>query len=111
MRAAPVAKTAQEKIIREYFSDIPIMAEVARCESTFVHYKPDGTILQGYVDNRDTGALQINKFYHEATALSMGLNIEVFEDNLKYGRHLYETQGLQPWSASKKCWEKQLALI
>lgn len=86
------------------------MAEVARCESTFRHYMGDGSVLQGHVDPDDTGAMQINKRYHLQSAEKMGLNINVLEDNLKYGRHLYENQGLQPWSASKHCWSKHLAM-
>jgi hypothetical protein len=109
-QATSVAKYYDvESRVREYFSDIPMMAEVARCESTFRHTHADGRVLRGYVDNRDTGVMQINTFYHLATAEAMGLDVENFYDNLAYARHLYERQGLQPWNASRPCWGNQLA--
>ena len=40
-----------EAIVREYFSDIPVMIQVARCESTFRHTLADGSVLRGVVDN------------------------------------------------------------
>lgn len=85
------------------------MAEVARCESTFTHYQNDGSVIVGRVDNRDTGVMQINKYYHEDTAIAMGLNVDEFYDNLAYARNLYERKGVQPWSASQPCWGKHLA--
>lgn len=99
-----------EEIVREYFEDIPIMAEVSRCESTFKHYLKDGSVLRGRVDSDDTGVMQINKRYHESTAVSMNLDLEDLYDNLAYARNLYERQGTQPWSASMPCWGKSLAL-
>ncbi len=99
-----------EAVVREYFSDIPIMVQVARCESTFVHTLADGSVLRGRVDNRDTGVMQINTYYHGNTAESLGLNLENLQDNMAYARDLYERQGTQPWSASAPCWSKTLAL-
>lgn len=100
-----------EELVREYFRDIPIMAEVARCESTFRHTLADGSVLRGVVDNRDTGVMQINTFYHQVTADSLDLDLEDFYHNMAYARNLYERQGTQPWSASRPCWGKsQLAM-
>ena len=98
-----------ELAVRSYFRDIPIMIEVARCESTFRHELADGSILQGRVDPADTGVMQINKRYHQATAAAMELNLDDLYDNMAYARHLYEKQGTQPWSASAPCWNNQLA--
>lgn len=98
-----------EAIVRSYFSDIPIMVQVARCESTFRHTLADGSVLRGHVDNRDTGVMQINTYYHGDTAERLGLDLESIEDNMEYARYLYETQGTQPWSASRPCWGKTLA--
>lgn len=98
-----------ERIVREYFKDIPVMIQVARCESTFRHTLADGSVLQGRVDPRDTGVMQINKGYHEATADQLGLNLDDIYDNMAYARHLYEKQGTQPWSASSPCWSPTLA--
>lgn len=98
-----------ERIVRSYFKDIPILIEVARCESTFRHTLEDGSVLKGVVDPADTGVMQINKRYHQKTAAAMGLNLEDIYHNMAYARHLYETQGTQPWSASAPCWNRTLA--
>jgi hypothetical protein len=98
-----------ESIVRTYFRDIPVMIQVARCESTFRHIMTDGSVLQGRVDPADTGVMQINKRYHEETAVRLGLNVDDIYDNMAYARHLYETQGTQPWSASEPCWGRTLA--
>lgn len=93
-----------EGIVRSYFADIPVMIQVARCESTFRHTLKDGSVLAGRVDPADTGVMQINKRYHEATATALGLDLNDIYDNMAYARHLYEKQGTQPWSASAPCW-------
>ena len=98
-----------EAIVRSYFADIPVMIEVARCESTFRHELEDGSVLVGRVDPADTGVMQINKRYHEASAVAMELDLDTIEDNMAYARHLYERQGVQPWSASMPCWGGSLA--
>jgi hypothetical protein len=98
-----------EAIVRSYFKDIPVMAEIARCESTFRHELEDGSVLQGRVDPADTGVMQINKRYHEAAASAMKLNLEDLYHNMAYARHLYETQGTRPWNASMPCWGNTLA--
>ena len=110
-----VTKTASasntEKAVREYFSDIPVMIQVARCESTFRHTLADGSVLRGKVDSRDTGVMQINSYYHGTAAAALGLDLEIFEDNMAYARHLYETQGIKPWNASSPCWGASLASL
>ena len=98
-----------ESIVRSYFRDIPVMIEIARCESTFRHELKDGSVLQGRVDPADTGVMQINKRYHEERATAMDLNLDDIYHNMAYARYLYETQGVQPWSASAPCWNKTLA--
>ncbi|KKT78998.1 MAG: hypothetical protein UW75_C0029G0007 [Parcubacteria group bacterium GW2011_GWF2_44_8] len=99
-----------EQIVRSYFEDIPVMVQVARCESTFRHTLADGSVLKGVVDPADTGVMQINKRYHEKAAAAMRLDLEDIYDNMAYARHLYETQGTQPWSASAPCWNQSLAM-
>ncbi|MFT5849540.1 MAG: hypothetical protein ACI9H6_000349 [Patiriisocius sp.] len=100
-----------EAVVREYFADIPVMIQVARCESTFRHTLADGTILRGFVDDRDTGVMQINLGYHGETADRMGLDMENIYDNMAYARDLYERSGTQPWSASAPCWSRTLASV
>jgi len=103
--------TDTETIVREYFADIPVMIQVARCESTFRHHLADGSVLRGKVDNRDTGVMQINTYYHGDRAEELELDLEDIYDNMEYARYLYEKQGLQPWSASAPCWNRTLASL
>ena len=98
-----------EAIVRSYFSDIPVMIQVARCESTFRHTLTDGSVLQGRVDSADTGVMQINKRFHEAKAVELGLDLDDIYDNMTYARYLYEKKGTQPWNASSPCWGRTLA--
>lgn len=86
------------------------MAEVARCESNFRHTRTDGTVLRGRIDPADTGIMQINRRYHEDRAVTMGLDLADIYHNMAYARYLYETQGLQPWSASAPCWRSEVAI-
>jgi hypothetical protein len=110
MEAIVSDPASTEAVVRSYFHDIPIMIEVARCESTFRHYLHDGSVLQGRVDPADTGVMQINKRYHLDSAMNMDLDLENIYDNMEYARHLFERQGLQPWSASAPCWDRSLAV-
>lgn len=103
----PLSNT--ESVVREYFSDIPVMAEIARCESGFRHSLSDGSVLTGRVDAADTGVMQINKRYHQAAAHAMDLNLDNIYDNMAYARYLYDTQGLRPWNSSAGCWNVTLA--
>lgn len=102
--------TDTEAAVRSYFSDIPVMIQVARCESTFRHTLADGSVLRGVVDSDDTGVMQINLRYHEETAEKLGLDLTDLYDNMAYARNLYERQGTQPWSASAPCWSPTLAM-
>ena len=106
-----VAPSNTEAEVRKYFSDIPVMIQVARCESQFRHTLADGSVLKGKIDNRDTGVMQINSFYHSKAATNLGFDINNFHDNMAYARHLYETQGMQPWRASSACWGVTLASL
>jgi hypothetical protein len=67
------------------------MVAIIDCESGFVHYKSDGTVIRGRVDNRDTGLAQINSYYHPE------VESENFWVNISYARELYDEQGVQPW--------------
>lgn len=87
------------------------MIQIARCESHFRHTLDDGSVLRGRVDARDTGVMQINTYYHEATATELGLDLEDLQDNMAYARDLYERKGTQPWTASQPCWGPTLASL
>ncbi len=99
-----------EDAVRSYFKDIPVMIQIARCESGFRHILADGSVLRGVVDNADTGVMQINKRYHLSAATIMGFDLDNIQGNMAYARTLYLSQGTQPWNASSPCWGQTLAL-
>ncbi len=96
--------------VKSYYADEPLLIDIARCESTFRQYDKNGNILRGKVNSDDVGVMQINEKYHLEKAQSMGLDIRTTEGNVAYAKYLYDTQGAAPWSASQKCWSKQIAL-
>ena len=93
-----------EAYVKEYFKDVPILAEVARCESEFRHTDSKGNLIRGLVDNADVGVMQINERYHLKQAVALDINIHTIDGNLEYARQLYEKQGVYPWMASSACW-------
>lgn len=95
-----------EAHVREYFSDAPIMAEVARCESHFTQFTQSGKVLRGRVVPEDVGVMQINETYHLERSIELGYDIYTLDGNLGYARHLYEELGARPWLASAPCWAK-----
>ena len=98
-----------KEYVNKYFSDIPVMAEVARCESQFRQHGKDGRVLSGVVNSSDKGVMQINEYYHLDKAQKLGLDLKTIEGNTAYARYLFETKGLQPWISSSKCWKKTAA--
>lgn len=98
--------SATEERVREYFQDIPVLIDVAYCESRFVQFNPNGSVMRGRVNPDDVGVMQINETYHLATARKLGLNLNTLEGNMAYGRYLYETFGTDPWVHSAPCWNK-----
>lgn len=99
-----------ESIVRSYFSDIPVMIQIARCESEFRHTLADGSVLRGKVDPADVGVMQINTRYHGAEAKALKLDLHDLHDNLAFARQLYERQGTKPWSSSASCWSGAIAM-
>ena len=100
-----------KRITKEYFKDTPILAEIARCESTYRQFTSNGQLLRGRVNGADVGVMQINEKYHLARSKKLGIDIYTLEGNLKYGALLYKEQGSQPWSASRPCWGKSTATL
>lgn len=100
----PTATTKEQ--VYAYFSDIPILAEVARCESEFRQFETNGQVLRGRVNGQDVGVMQINEHYHLATSQKLGLDIHTLEGNMAYARFLYENEGTRPWNYSSACWSK-----
>ena len=99
------SKTVEAEV-REYFEDTPILAEIAKCESSFRHISGGGEIVRGRVNRSDIGVMQINTYYHGEEASKLGINLHTLQGNLAYAKQLYEKEGSAPWSSSSKCWNK-----
>src|SRR3989338_3903310 len=95
-----------EQYVREYFKDDPILAEIAKCESTFRQYSSSGEVIKGRVNKSDVGVMQINKYYHLKQALKLGYDLHTIEGNMAYAKALYDREGTKPWNSSSKCWGK-----
>lgn len=93
-----------EAYLRKEYADTPILVEIARCESTFRQFHDDGRVVQGIVDKRDTGVMQINTHYHGDTAKKLGHDLRTLQGNVAYAKYLYGKSGSKPWSASQSCW-------
>ena len=95
-----------ESYIRHYFADLPVLVDVAYCESNFRQYDKNGNILRGVVNKSDIGVMQINTYYHLNDAKELGYDLYTLEGNTAYARVLYEKKGTNPWTYSSKCWAK-----
>lgn len=93
-----------EELVRRAFADAPVMIEIARCESGFRQFGPDGTVLRGRLNPQDIGIFQINEGYHQNAASRLGFNIFAVAGNLAYARRLYNQNGFRDWSWSEECW-------
>ena len=98
-------------ITKEYFKDTPVLAEIARCESTYRQFSEKGNVLRGKVNSADVGVMQINEKYHLKRSQELGLDIHTLEGNLAYGKFLYKEQGSRPWNASRPCWGKPATVV
>jgi len=89
-------RAAIEKQVREYFADIPVMIEIARCESNFRQFTDGGSVLRsaGMI-----GIFQFHEVVHSGAALTLGHDLATTAGNLAYARHLYEQAGTGPWSS------------
>ena len=95
-----------EKFINDYFADIPVLTQIAKCESRYRHLNSNGDVLKGEENIYDRGVMQINVLYHADIAEKLGLDIHDLDGNVAYARYLYEKQGAKPWMSSSACWAK-----
>jgi len=93
-----------EAYLRKEFANEPILVDIARCESNFKQFSPDGKLIRGMVDRDDVGVMQINERYQGDTAKKLNFDLHTLEGNAAYAKHLYKEQGSKPWSASSSCW-------
>ena len=98
-----------EARVRSYFHDIPVMVDIAWCESKYIQHTKDGEVMRGVVQS-DMGVMQVNEYYHGETAQKLGLDLTTLEDNMAYARYLYVREGTRPWNSSKHCWAPRIAM-
>lgn len=103
------SSTILEILKTNFASTTPEMIDVARCESSYRQYNPDGTLFKGWQNDKDWGVFQINTYYHGEKAKEMGLDLTLLKDNIEFAKYLYTTQGLKPWIWSKSCWSKSVS--
>ncbi|MEK7642509.1 MAG: hypothetical protein AAB392_01805 [Patescibacteria group bacterium] len=108
-KAVKAKPLTAEEYVRNYFSDIPVMVEVAKCESRFRHYNSAGSVLRGEINYLDRGVMQINEHYHSKDAEKLGFDLLSIEGNTAYARYIFEKDGVRPWKSSSYCWGKTLA--
>jgi hypothetical protein len=99
-----------EAYMRKQYADIPILVDIAWCESRFHHFNPDGSVVRGEKNNADIGIMQINEKYHMKDATDLGIDLYTAEGNIAFGKYLYGKYGTKPWSSSAKCWSQELAV-
>jgi len=92
------------RYVKEYFADTPVLAEIARCESTYRQVGSNGEVIRGNVNRYDVGIMQINELYHGKKASELGYDLHTLDGNLSYAKYLYEKEGVKPWFSSSKCW-------
>jgi len=94
-----IIPTIRDKVA-EAFKDEPKMLPTIGCESNFRQFDSRGKPLRS--PTSDVGVMQINQV-HWGEAKKLGLDIFYSEDdNIKMGRIIYESQGLEAWTCSKK---------
>ena len=108
--AAP-ANDGVEAEVRAYFAGIPVMAEIAQCESRFRQFYSLDVPLAGGSGGNMIGVFQINAPVHASYARSLGMDIYTLEGNFAYARLLYENEGTRPWLSSRSCWGVKAAEI
>jgi hypothetical protein len=101
----PAQAITLEQYVKEYYKENPILAEIARCESTFRHFGRNGEVIRGIENKSDVGIMQINEYYHNDQAKRLGYDIKDLEGNMAYAQWLFDKEGVRPWNASSKCWK------
>jgi len=96
----PSLQSEIDRLSIKYSVDSSLASRIIKCESS---NKPNaiGTLA---VVGKDVGYWQLNTYFHEESAIKMGLDIYTPEDNLEYGFWLLSTQGSRHWNASRACW-------
>ena len=92
------AQVSVEEHVRAYFADIPVMIEIARCESNFRQFTDSGSVLRGG-GGEFVGIFQIYESVHAKAATALGFDLASVEGNMGYAKHLYQESGSSSWSS------------
>jgi len=80
----------------------PVLKRIAECESGDQHFDENGEVIISVTD--DIGRYQINKFFHEAQAEMLGLDLYNEQDNETFALWLFDLGGTKYWLATESCW-------
>jgi len=95
--AAEVSNAEVEAKVRAAFADHPEMIAVAKCESGYRQFAPDGTVLRGGPGGRYVGIFQIDEPLHTERATGLGHDILTVDGNVAYAVWLFAANGGSPW--------------
>ena len=88
-----------------------LLKAICACESagsptaTPTHFDLDGKVIRGKKNSQDVGICQINLDWHNDKAKKIGLDLFKENDNIKYAKILFASEGSKPWNWSKSCWK------
>lgn len=102
LAAAPDLNAGLEEKVRAEFADAPDMIAIAKCESGFRQFAPDGSVLRGGPRGQYLGLFQIDEGLHTTRALGLGDDIRTPEGNIAYARWLLTDQGVRPWGCAPR---------
>ena len=96
-----------EEVIRKGlgYSDYRLLQRIAEAESHFQQYDKNGSVLLGYINNKDTGIFQLNQKFHLKAAQDLGIDIFEPYGNIEYAVYIYKKDGSGHWNWSKSKWQ------
>ena len=101
-----VVNETQEQAVIHAFGLNSTMYHIARCESGFRPFDASGEVLRGLVNPLDRGIYQINEKYWLEESIKQNYDIRTIDGNISMAQFIMDTQGVNAWSASSKCWSK-----
>src|SRR3569832_2633295 len=82
-----------EEYVRDYFADVPVLAEIASCESHFTPFDKNGKVVKN-ANSSAVGVFQIMSSIHATFAdEKLGLDIYSLQGNAAYARNIFDRQG------------------
>jgi hypothetical protein len=96
--SAPLIPRTVEVQVRDFFTDTPVMIDIARCESNFRQFTDSGSVLRGG-GGEFVGVFQIYESVHAEAARALGFDITNVAGNMAYAKHLYYESGTTPWKS------------